>query len=388
MSIAGKDHYVKNGALANGETMSIAQQTSRESRTSLGAAVSVSGSLVTAPPPLHSHPYSQPSKASAGSSTKPSRLAVLAAFLALYVIWGSTYLAIRYAVETIPPLYTAGMRHLVAGSILLAWCIAKRLRPTAAQIRASMVIGALFFLVGHGSLHWAEQHVPSGLASLLIAIEPIIVFAMTCIAARQWRWNATLLAGAFLGLAGVGLLLGRSLLVATPGMAVGGIAILVGATSWSAGIVYSRRSKLSGSPLLLSALSLLSGSAMLLVAGTIFGEWRGFSFAAISHRSWWSLAYLVIFGSVITFTAYNWLLEHYSPTLVATHTYVNPIVAVALGWWFAGESVTLNVIIATAIIVAAVMLVDRGTTQLNREQETMDRRKRMPGAPCDAAIAG
>ena len=388
MSIAGKDHYVKNGALANGKTMSIAQQTSRESRTSLGAAVSVSGSLVTAPPPLHSHPYNQPSKASAGSSTKPSRLAVLAAFLALYVIWGSTYLAIRYAVETIPPLYTAGMRHLVAGSILLAWCIAKRLRPTAAQIRASMVIGALFFLVGHGSLHWAEQHVPSGLASLLIAIEPIIVFAMTCIAARQWRWNATLLAGAFLGLAGVGLLLGRSLLVATPGMAVGGIAILVGATSWSAGIVYSRRSKLSGSPLLLSALSLLSGSAMLLVAGTIFGEWRGFSFAAISHRSWWSLAYLVIFGSVITFTAYNWLLEHYSPTLVATHTYVNPIVAVALGWWFAGESVTLNVIIATAIIVAAVMLVDRGTTQLNREQETMDRRKRMPGAPCDAAIAG
>ena len=368
--------------------MSIPQQTSRESRTSLGAAVSVSGSLVTAPPPLHRHPYNQPPKASAGPSTKPSRLAVLAAFLALYVIWGSTYLAIRYAVETIPPLYTAGMRHLVAGSILLAWCIAKRLRPTVAQIRASIVIGAFFFLVGHGSLHWAEQHVPSGLASLLIAIEPIIVFAMTCIAARQWRWNATLLAGAFLGLAGVGLLLGRSLLVATPGMAVGGIAILVGAASWSAGIVYSRRSKLSGSPLLLSALSLLSGSAMLLVAGTIFGEWRGFSFAAISHRSWWSLAYLVIFGSVITFTAYNWLLEHYSPTLVATHTYVNPIVAVALGWWFAGESVTLNVIVATAIIVAAVMLVDRGTTQLNREQETMDRQKRVPGAACDAAVAG
>jgi drug/metabolite transporter (DMT)-like permease len=367
--------------LPNGKIMSIPQQTSRESRTSLGAAVSVSGSLVTAPPPLHRHPDNQP-------PTKPSRLAVLAAFLALYVIWGSTYLAIRYAVETIPPLYTAGMRHLVAGSILLAWCMAKRLRPTVAQIRASIVIGAFFFLVGHGSLHWAEQHVPSGLASLLIAIEPIIVFAMTCIAARQWRWNATLLAGAFLGLAGVGLLLGRSLLVATPGMAVGGIAILVGAASWSAGIVYSRRSKLSGSPLLLSALSLLSGSAMLLVAGTIFGEWRGFSFAAISHRSWWSLAYLVIFGSVITFTAYNWLLEHYSPTLVATHTYVNPIVAVALGWWFAGESVTLNVSIATVIIVAAVMLVDRGTTQLNREQETMDRQKRVPGAACDAAVAG
>jgi drug/metabolite transporter (DMT)-like permease len=367
--------------------MSIPQQTSRGSRTSFGAAVSVS-EAVTARTSLHSDPYNRPSKASSEPPTKPSRLAVIAAFLALYLIWGSTYLAIRYAVETIPPLYTAGFRHLLAGAILLAWCIAKRLRPTVAQIRASMVIGALFFLVGHGSLHWAEQHVPSGLASLLIAIEPIIVFAMTSIAARHWRWNATLLAGAFLGLAGVGLLLGRSLLVATPGMAIGGIAILIGATSWSAGIVYSRRSKLSGSPLLLSALSLLSGSAMLLIAGTIFGEWRGFSFARVAHRSWWALAYLIVFGSVITFTAYNWLLEHYSPTLVATHTYVNPIVAVGLGWWFAGESVTLNVIIATAIIIAAVMLVDRGTTQLNREQETMDRQERVPAAACDAAIAG
>jgi drug/metabolite transporter (DMT)-like permease len=297
----------------------------------------------------------------------PNRLAVIAAFFAIYVIWGSTYLAIRFAVETIPPLYTAGFRHLAAGLVLLAWCVAKRLRPTWAQVRASFVIGILFFLVGHGSLHWAEMHVPSGLAALLIAIEPIIVFFMVSIAERRWRVNAPLLAGVLLGLAGVGLLLGRSLLVSTPGMALGGIAILIGATSWSLGIVYSRRSKLSGSPLLLSALSLLSGAVLLLTAGTVFGEYRGFSLAAVTARSWWALGFLIVFGSVIAFTAYNWLLEHFSPTLVATHTYVNPIVAVSLGWWFAGEAITLNVILATVIIIAAVMLVDRGTTQLKRE---------------------
>ncbi len=296
----------------------------------------------------------------------PNRVAVIAAFAALYLIWGSTYLAIRYAVETIPPLYTAGLRHLAAGLILLGWCVARRLRPTWAQVRASVVIGFFFFLIGHGSLHWAETYVPSGLAALLIAIEPIIVFVVFSAAERQWKVNATLLAGVFLGLAGVGLLLGRSLLVSTPGMAIGGIAILVGATSWSVGIVYSRRSKLSGSPLLLSALSLLSGSVLLMIAGTAFGEYRGFSFSAVSERSWWALGYLILFGSVITFTAYNWLLEHFSPTLVATHTYVNPIVAVLLGWWFAGEAVTWNVIAATAIIIAAVMLVDRGTTQLQQ----------------------
>ncbi len=273
----------------------------------------------------------------ASGRSRLNRFTVVFSFLSIYLIWGSTYLAI---------------------------CLAKGLRPTWAQVRASIVIGVFFFLIGHGTLHWAEQRVPSGLASLLIASEPIWVFLMSAIAARQWRLNATLLAGILLGFGGVGLLMGRSALNSGPGVFVGSLAVLVGAFSWSVGIVYSRRSRLSGHPLLLSALSLLAGSVQLLLAGTAVGEYRGFSFASVSSRSWFALGYLILFGSVVAFTAYNWLLEHYSPTLVATHTYVNPIVAVLFGWFFAGEAVTLNVLLSAALVIGAVMLVDRGMTRL------------------------
>lgn len=300
----------------------------------------------------------------AGAKASASRVLVVFSFLSIYLIWGSTYLAIRYAVETIPPLYTAGFRHLVAGTILLSWALAKGLRPTWAQIRASMVIGFFFFLIGHGALHWAEEVVPSGLAALLIAVEPIFVFLLSSAAARLWQINGMLLAGILLGLVGVGILLRGTTLEATHGVTLGSIAILVGAFSWSLGIIYSRRSHLSGSPLLLSALSLLSGAVMLLVTATVLGEAKGFSLARVSTRSWVSLGYLIVFGSVIAFSAYNWLLEHYSPTLVATHTYVNPVVAVILGWAYGGEALTLKVGIAAGLVVAAVILVDRGMNRL------------------------
>jgi drug/metabolite transporter (DMT)-like permease len=321
--------------------------------------VSASPKTATLPPP--SLVESGPRRAPA------NRLAVVASFLAIYLIWGSTYLAIWYAVASIPPLYTAGFRHLTAGTLLLLWALAKGQRPSWAQIRASVVIGFLFFLVGHGTLHWAETQVPSGLASLLIASEPIWVFLIACAAEKRWRMNPVLASGVILGLAGVALLLGRDVWSKGSGVFLGAVACLVGAISWSAGIIYSRRSHLFGSPLLLSALSLLAGSVMLLAVGTLFGEYRGFSFHAVTQRSWLGLAYLIVFGSVIAFTAYNWLLEHYSPTLVATHTYVNPIVAVVLGWWLAGEHVSFNVALSAAMVVAAVFLVDRGMARLKSQ---------------------
>jgi drug/metabolite transporter (DMT)-like permease len=298
------------------------------------------------------------------TGARASRAMVVLSFLVICLVWGSTYLAIRYAVETIPPLYTAGARHLVAGGILFAWCLLKGLRPTAAQIRASIVIGFFFFLIGHGSLHWAETRVPSGLASLLIAVEPIFVFALSAAANRRWKMNAPLLAGVLLGLGGVALLIGHSALSSGRGMFAGSVAVLAGAFSWSVGIIYSRRSHLSGSPLLLSALSLLTGAVMLLAVGSVVGEWRGFSLQQVTPRSWGALAYLIVCGSIVAFTAYTWLLEHYSPTLVATHTYINPIVAVLLGWLLAGEAVTFNLLLATALVIAAVILVDRGVARL------------------------
>lgn len=302
--------------------------------------------------------------ASPQEASRAWRVRVVLGFLAIYIIWGSTYLAIRYAVETIPPLYTAGVRHLCAGSILLAWALLKGLRPTWAQIKASIVIGFFFFLVGHGSLHWAERVVPSGLASLLIAVEPIFVFLLSSAAARTWKLNWMLATGILLGLIGVGILVRGTIQSPEHGMTLGSVMILIGAFSWSVGIIYSRRSHLSGSPLLLSALSLLAGAFMLLAVGSIAGEARGFSFAQVTVRSWLGLAYLILFGSVVAFTAYNWLLEHFSPTFVATHTYVNPVVAVLLGWAFAGEAITMKVAAAAALVVVAVVLVDRGTNRL------------------------
>jgi drug/metabolite transporter (DMT)-like permease len=293
-----------------------------------------------------------------------SRAAVVLAFLAIYVIWGSTYLAIWYAVASIPPLYTAGFRHAIAGTILLVWALLKGQRPTWPQIRSSVVVGFLFFLVGHGTLHWAETQIPTGLASLLIASEPIWVFLIARAAEKRWRMNWLLFSGVALGLCGVALLMGRDVWSAGRGVFLGAVACLIGAISWSAGIIYSRRSHLSGSPLLLSALSLLAGSGMLLATGTLLGEYRGISLVAVPLRSWLALGYLILFGSVIAFTAYNWLLEHYSPTLVATHTYVNPIVAVLLGWWLAGEHVSINVMASAILVIAAVFLVDRGMTRL------------------------
>jgi len=300
----------------------------------------------------------------ANAKLPANRLLVVLAFLAIYVIWGSTYLAIRYAVETIPPLYTAGMRHLTAGTVLLAWALAKGLRPTREQVRASVVIGFFFFLVGHGLLHWAEKVVPSGLASLLIAVEPIIVFLLSSAAARTWRFNGMLLAGILLGLGGLGMLLRGTGLEPVPGLTLGSVMILVSAFSWSVGIIYSRRSHLSGSPLLLSALSLLSGAVMLLLTATMTGEAKEFHLSQVTLRSWLALGYLILFGSVIAFTAYNWLLEHYSPTLVATHTYVNPVVAVLLGWAYGGEALTMTVALAATLVVGAVVLGDRATSRL------------------------
>ena len=287
-----------------------------------------------------------------------NRILVALCFFAIYVIWGSTYLAIRYAIETIPPLFTAGFRHSIAGSVLLVWGLWQGKRPTLAQWRASLVIGFLFFLIGHGTLHWAEKTVPSGIAALLIATEPIFVALLLAVTATKRIPDRNIILGLILGLVGVAVLIKPD--PAQPhGSLQGTLAVLLGSLSWSAGIVYSRRSHLAGDPLMMSTLSLLSGAAMLMATGLITGEARGFHLADVSARSLLGLLYLIVFGSIVAFSAYNWLLEHFPPTFVSTHTYVNPIVALLLGWGLAGERLDLSLLLATALVISAIFLVHR-----------------------------
>ena len=300
------------------------------------------------------------SDASALQTVRPSRIEAIFAFLAIYVIWGSTFLAIRYAVESIPPLFTAAIRHLLAGSILLGWALWKGERPTRQGLRAGIILGFLFFFVSHGLLHWAELNVPSGVAALVIAIEPAIVALLLPILKLGPRPRGMTWSGLAVGAVSVALLF-RPDVSAEPGVLIGLVAVLVSAIAWSLGIVYSRKLQPANGSTLNAALPLLCGSLMLLAGGLIRGEHHAFQFSQILPESFVGLLFLIFFGSLTAFSAYAWLLKHYSPTLVATHTYVNPIVAVLLGWALAGEKLTGSIVLSMALAILAISLVNRGS---------------------------
>jgi drug/metabolite transporter (DMT)-like permease len=280
------------------------------------------------------------------------------AFAAIYLVWGSTYLAIRYAVETIPPLVTAGIRHSIAGSIMLAWAWARGYRPTRAHWISGSIVGALFFFVGHGSLHWAEQYVGSGLAALLLATEPMFILVLAWSMGQQKISRLSAL-GLGLGALGVAVLTGAELTVKGSSL-VALLAVLVGSFAWSAGVVISPKLKLPSDALGRTALPTICGAVMLLAAAGLTGEFHATHWANISLKSIFGLAYLIVFGSVIAFTAYTWLLQRCPPALVATHTYANPVVAVFLGWLLASERLTLRVVLASVAILGAIVLIRKG----------------------------
>jgi drug/metabolite transporter (DMT)-like permease len=280
------------------------------------------------------------------------------AFVAIYLVWGSTYLAIRYAVETIPPLVTAGIRHSVAGGIMLAWAWARGFRPTRANWISGVIVGALFFFVGHGSLHWAEQYVGSGLAALLIATEPMFILVLAWSMGQQ-RISRLSALGLALGVLGVAVLTGVELTVKGSSLAAL-LAVLLGSFAWSAGVVISPKVKLPSDALGRTALPTICGAVMLLAAAGLTGEFHTTHWASISMKSILGLAYLIVFGSVIAFTAYTWLLQRCPPALVATHTYANPVVAVFLGWLLAAEPLTPRVVLASVAILGAIVLIRKG----------------------------
>jgi drug/metabolite transporter (DMT)-like permease len=300
--------------------------------------------------------------APAASLARPARLETVLAFLAIYLIWGSTFLAIRYAVESIPPLFTAATRHLVAGSILLAWALWKGERPTRQGWRAGIVLGFLFFLVSHGLLHSAEVKVPSGVAALVIAIEPAIVALLLPLLKLGPSPRGVTWAGLALGAVSVAVLF-RPEVTTDPAVLMGLVAVLISAIAWSVGIVYARKLQPANGATLNAALPLLCGSLMLLAAGLVRGEQHALQWSQVSMESKLGLLFLIFFGSLVAFSAYAWLLKHFPPTLVATHTYVNPIVAVLLGWLVAGEKLTASIVLSMALAITAIALVNRGSQE-------------------------
>jgi drug/metabolite transporter (DMT)-like permease len=283
------------------------------------------------------------------------------ALLAIYIIWGSTYLAIRFAVETIPPLLMAGTRFLIAGTILFVW---RRLAgdplPTAPQWRSAAIVGLLLLLGGNGLVSWAEQHVDSGIAALLIGSVPLFMVIVEALRRGGVKpgWQSIL--GLATGFGGIVLLVGPAELGAAGSrsdlLPVG--ALLLAALLWSLGSVYSRGADLPASSLLGTGMEMLCGGAGLYLAGTLAGEWKAVQFAAIAPSSWLALAYLVVFGSMMGFVAYAWLLRHAPVSLVATYAYVNPVVAILLGAWIGHEVPTARTLVAALVIISSVVLIN------------------------------
>jgi drug/metabolite transporter (DMT)-like permease len=289
------------------------------------------------------------------------RARTILAFAIVYVVWGSTYLAIRYAVQTLPPFLLTGVRFIVAGTLISAWAIARRAeRPTPTNWKALTIIGLLLFPCANAIVVWAETRIGSGIAALLVAIEPLWVVVFLTAYARQ-RPPLSVVAGILLGFAGLVILVGPSLQAGHVGVDLGAaMALVVASCSWALGSVYGRTAPLPRSPLLAAGLEMLIGGIGALVVGVAAGEPHRLVLAAVSERSIIALIYLTVFGSIVAFTAYNWLVTVEAPARVATYAYVNPVIAVLLGAALAGETLTPRIGVAAAVIVTAVVLVIAG----------------------------
>lgn len=288
------------------------------------------------------------------------RLRIWIALLAIYLIWGSTYLAIRYAVESIPPFLMAGTRFLTAGIVLYTWRrLAGDPAPTARQWRSTAIIGLLLLLGGNGLVSWAEQTVPSGIAALLIGTIPLWMVLTESIRRGGVKPGLSAVLGLIIGFGGI-LVLIWPLLTGTSEHLnpLGVVALLFAAFSWAVGSVYSKSAELPPSSLMTTAAEMLTGSLGLYFIGALLGEWNMLDFATITARSWLGLAYLTVLGSLVGFVAYAWLLRHAPISLVATYAYVNPLVAILLGSLLAQESFSARILLAALIIIGSVVLIN------------------------------
>ena len=290
-----------------------------------------------------------------------SRARLLAAFTAIYFIWGSTYLFIKFAIQDIPPFLVGASRFVVAGSVLYLWArLSTGVKPEKQHWRDGIILGVFLLGVGNGCVVWAEQHISSGITALIVAIVPLLVVIIDWLRPGGRHPGAAALTGVVVGLFGMALLIGPSALLGARDVdPVGAAVLFFGSLSWSAATVFGKRARVPPAPLLASAIQLLGGALFLIVVAVIAGEPARVQLAEIPPRAFLSVAYLAVFGSIVAYTAYSWLLRVAAPAKIATYAYVNPIVAMFLGWLFASEEMSLRVLIAAAIVLAGVALITR-----------------------------
>jgi drug/metabolite transporter (DMT)-like permease len=283
------------------------------------------------------------------------------ALIALYIVWGSTYLAIRFAVETLPPFLHASIRFLISGTILYIWRrAAGDSPPTRGNWKATAIVGTLLLLGGNGLVALAEKTVPSGIAALMVSMSPfwLVLFEALRLKGTKPNWQSVL--GLIIGFGGVFLLIGPSDITGSNQEfdTFGIILLLCAPFLWSLGSIYARGAELPNSTLMSTGMQMLTGSVSLFIVSVTTGELNGFNFGNVSMNSWWGLIYLITFGSLIGFVAYGWLLHNAPVSLMSTYAYVNPVVAVFLGWLLANEDLNARIAIATVIIIGAVIFIN------------------------------
>ena len=293
------------------------------------------------------------------------RWKTLLAFGTIYFVWGATFFAIRVGVREVPPLLFCAMRFLAAGLLVYLWATAKKeQQPTARQWISAFLLAFLIFVVDYGFLFWAERRVPSGIAAVILATIPAFMALSEIIILRTQRLTARLSGALLVGIAGVAVLMSRSIdlgklgkLGGAPIDTAGAAGLIIGAISWSIASALARKLPLPSSKVMSSGAQMLAGGAMLLAVSAARGEWRGFHLLAISGTAWIALVYLVFAGSIAGFTAYVWLLHHESPTKVGTYAYVNPIVAVIIGYFLGGEPLGARTVLGGVFVLASVVTI-------------------------------
>jgi drug/metabolite transporter (DMT)-like permease len=283
----------------------------------------------------------------------------LLAFAIIYLVWGSTFLAIRVGVKELPPFLFAAVRFTVAGAALFGWMMAQReTLPSGRQWASVSIIALLIFVCDYGLLFWAEQRVPSGVAAVMMATIPAFMALAEIVFLRSRRLTVRLAVALLIGIAGVAVLMSRSLNLGGAAIdSAGAVALIIGAVSWSVASVLSKKLPLPGSKLVSSGAQMLVGGLMLAVVAVGRGELHGFHPTAVSRGAWIAMVYLIVMGSIVGFTAYVWLIHHESPTKVGTYAYVNPVVAVVLGYFVAGEAVDARTIVGTLCVLVSVVVI-------------------------------